>query len=231
LTLLKSHCESLNLRNTLISINRTINRLTGNNQSGDCNIQIIQTELQCIRESLLTDLGVEKFIHLRPDAHEYFEQDALFGDEVRVKFPSAAADIKAAGNCLALDLWTAAVFHLMRVVEYGLRALARERKIKLPKKRELEWAEWQEIISGIDQKVALIRQWSRGSVKDKALAFYCGAIGEFYAFKDVYRNHVMHTRESYDLHQAASVIQHVSEFMKRLAAKIDEKPAKSIKWK
>jgi hypothetical protein len=47
-------------------------------------------------------------------------------------------------------------------------------------------------------------------------------MGEFEAFKDVYRNNVMHVRKSYDEHQAASVLLHVREFMDRLSAKISE---------
>lgn len=40
----------------------------------------------------------------------------LFGENVSKNFPSANKDIKEAGNCLALNLNSAAVFHLMRVV-------------------------------------------------------------------------------------------------------------------
>ena len=45
-------------------------------------------------------------------------------------FKSAKDDIGAAGNCYAADLHTAAVFHLMRVAEKGMKALARHLGIK-----------------------------------------------------------------------------------------------------
>jgi hypothetical protein len=59
------------------------------------------------------------------------------------------------------------------------------------------------------------------------LEFYRGALGEFEAFKDTYRNNVMHVRKDYDEPQALSVMNHVREFI--LAAKIDEHP-KAIRW-
>src|SRR5436309_10023407 len=67
---------------------------------------------------------------------EYFEKDALFGGEVSQAFPSAWEDIRDAGNCIAADLHTAAVFHLMRVGELGMRALARHLRVKVQKTRK-----------------------------------------------------------------------------------------------
>jgi hypothetical protein len=44
-----------------------------------------------------------------------------FGETVIKSFPSCAADAEEATKCLALSRPTAAVFHLMRVLEVGLR--------------------------------------------------------------------------------------------------------------
>jgi hypothetical protein len=65
------------------------------------------------------------FVAVAPDLEAYIDQDALLGDAVTAKFPDAVVEIRNAGNCLAVGCSTAAVFHLMRVVEFGLRALSR----------------------------------------------------------------------------------------------------------
>jgi hypothetical protein len=49
----------------------------------------------------------------------------LFGSEVVVKFPSTAYEIDEAAKCLALSRGTACVFHLMRLMEISVRAVAR----------------------------------------------------------------------------------------------------------
>jgi len=145
-------------------------------------------------------------------------------------FPSAACDISSAVNCYLYGCNTACVFHLMRVAEFGLRALARERRVTLPKNRPLEWADWQALIDEIHKKVKVIANMKRGPARETALRFYQGSLGEFEAFKDAYRNNVMHSRENYDELQALSVMNHVREFMQRLSSKITEDPKRQVAW-
>ena len=100
----------------------------------------------------------------------------------------------------------------MRVAEIGLRALARERRMTI-RRKPLEWANWQDILRELRVKIAKIAQRRAGPSRDAALEFYRGALGEFEAFKDAYRNNVMRVRVTYDEHQALSVMNHVREFM------------------
>jgi hypothetical protein len=119
----------------------------------------------------------------------------------------------------------------MRVAEHGLRAVAKERRVKLIKNKPIKWATWQEIIRAIrDAQAEIGKTKPAGPGKDEALAFYSGAVSHLEAFKDKYRNLVMHVRENYDEHQADGVMMHVREFMAWLSAKIGENP-KPIRWK
>jgi hypothetical protein len=146
------------------------------------------------------------------------------------KFPSATNDILSAIDCYALDQNTACVFHLMRVAERGLRALANERKIPWPK-HPVEWATWQDILTEIEKSTKPIAMWPRGPRKDAALAFYTGAIGQFHAFKELYRNAVMHVRADYDEFDAARAINQVRDFMISLSSKIGDATKGEIrKW-
>lgn len=145
-------------------------------------------------------------------------------------FPDTREESFAATDCYALGYNTASVFHSMRVAEIGLRALANERRVKLPKKKAIEWANWQEIIRALDEEIKIIGlNWKAGSRKDAALEFYSGARADLNGFKDEYRNLVMHLRVPYDEFQAARALSRVHDFMARLSAKIDHKHER-IKW-
>lgn len=144
-------------------------------------------------------------------------------------FPSIEWDVYSAVDCYALLHNTASVFHSMRIAEAGLRALARERRIKLAKNKPLEWGTWQDIIKELDDEIKLIAGKKAGAAKDAALAFYSGARADLNGFKDEYRNLVMHVRATYDEFQALRALTNVHAFMERLAAKIDH-THKRIRW-
>jgi len=80
---------------------------------------VIESEIDGLITSLREELNNRYCAFIPCEKLQYFEQEMLFGLEVCLTFGEAQEDIKDAGNCLAADLNTAAVFHLMRVVEYG----------------------------------------------------------------------------------------------------------------
>jgi len=142
--------------------------------------------------------------------------------EVYRAFPDTEFDIWSATDCYALQHYTASIFHSMRVAEIGLRALAKERNISLPKNKPVEWATWQEIITKLEEESKRIGQtWGAGKAKDAALEFYSGARADLNGFKDEYRNQCAHVRVRYDEYQAIRALTKVREFMDRIAAKID----------
>jgi hypothetical protein len=147
----------------------------------------------------------------------------LFGKAVNKAFPSAESDIKAAGNCLSADLNTAAVFHLMRAMEVGLRAFARHLKVwKVKKHVPLEFGTWGEIITALTAKIDALSRVTRGRKRRETLDFHEGALIELRAVKDLWRDKVMHAQGDYDKHQALTALNHVRGFMQRLAAKLSE---------
>jgi hypothetical protein len=145
-------------------------------------------------------------------------------------FPATKRDIFDATDCYALGHSTASVFHSMRVTEHGLRALALERKVRLPKNKQVEWATWQEIIKALDDEIKLIGTAKKaGAAKDAALEFYSGARADLNGFKDEYRNQVSHVRATYDDLQALRALNNVNAFMERIAVKIDKNHHR-IRW-
>jgi hypothetical protein len=197
-------------------LNQFKNRLVGFHH--DCPYLIISNEIGAILQTMTEESAKQKFTFIPSVKAKFFEQEKLFDESVHSAFPEARQDIKDAGNCLAADLNTAAVFHLMRVVEYGLRVLAKDVGVTMSDE-ELEYAQWKAIIDRIYSKIKTLTDSASGSPKEKSemREFYNGVLSEFSGFKDVWRNNIMHARRSYDESEALSVFNRVRDFMQKLA--------------
>jgi hypothetical protein len=69
---------------------------------------------------------------------------------ITTNFCSAAAELVAAGNSFASELYTACVFHSMRAAEIGVRAFATALGVTF--KFDIEYAEWGKIVGEINPK-------------------------------------------------------------------------------
>jgi hypothetical protein len=182
-------------------------------------------------DGILTAVGVEigecKFLFVPPvDKHFYESPRTDFGSKVEQAFPGCLEDVDSAGKCLACDMPTACVFHLMRVLEAGLHALAKNLNVTMAATIELE--NWQNIIDQIESKIdnekaALVIQRKRSPVAadkltaDIRLQKLSEIAVEFSYFKDAWRNHVNHRKEPYDIDRARSIWNHVRWFMQKMA--------------
>jgi predicted nucleic acid-binding Zn finger protein len=195
-------------------------------------VEEIKRQIKALRKNLELELDRRKFVQVAQENTEYFEQEKLFGEAVYEKFESARQDIKDAGNCMAVDSGTAAVFHLMRAVEWGLRALCKHlgllkiRKSKKPghvKYVPMEYAEWEKILEDMHDRVnEKLDRLKRGKAKQEAQEFYYPLLQDLKGFKDAWRNHVMHTRQTYTVKDAEAIMDHVRRFLSLLATRVSE---------
>jgi len=182
----------------------------------DCSLGAAHIELQNLNTAIMVGLTERKFAFIRPGLDAYFEKDKLFGEDVYEKFEFARQDVKEAGNCLSAELYTAAVFHLMRVSEHGLRRLAKKLKVTLTHKgkyQPVEYAEWDKTITAIKNKISGIRSFNPGPRRQAQLEFYSDAADHCTFMKDVWRNNVSHTHKPYIEPEALSVFNRVRDFM------------------
>lgn len=185
---------------------------------GQIQCAALAMSVQDIEFTFMAEIGDRTFAFIPGERVEFFERERLFGDIVFEKFPSARAEIKDAGNCLAAGLNTAAVFHLMRVVELGMRALSAH--LGATFHAGVEYADWSEIERGLTDAIKASRP--QGKERAEATLFYSELLIEFSAFKGAWRNSVMHTRGHYSEHDAKGVLGHVRSFMQRLATRVSE---------
>jgi hypothetical protein len=183
-------------------------------------------------KAVTEELHARKFLYVAPDFTDFVNQAGLFGDQVWERFASARPDIRDAGNCLAAECSTAAVFHLMRAVEWGLRALCVHvglKKLKVIRKtgafhfKPLTEAQWGELLRELKTKIdAKLAKTKRTAKHHADSEFYLPLWQDIQAFKDAYRNHVMHARREYTPTEAIAVFDRVRRFMNLLATRVSE---------
>jgi hypothetical protein len=187
---------------------------------------------------IISELSSIHFLIVANDRKQfvYIETDSMLGDDVDVKFPSAVRDVKEAAHCLAAECPTAAVFHLMRACEFGLRALARDRDIEF-KDKPLDQKEWGQIIPALDAKLKELREtdvksWSKPEFKELQIRFYGELIPELRSFNEAWRRHISHadTEAFYDRDYALSVMNHVKTFFQKLSIRISENSQTPMYW-
>jgi len=183
----------------------------------------IHSEVDGIKEALWKELKGKNFTYIPHAQLEFYEQEKPFGNEVFDNFKSARDEVKNAGNCIAADLYSGAVFYLMRVAEHGLRELAQNDPVKAVLSYPIEWSGWQQMIDKIQShKDNVIDPMPRGPAKDEEMAFFQTALIECNYFKDLWRNPSMHTRLNPTKDDARSVYTRTKVFMQSLAKRVKE---------
>lgn len=182
---------------------------------------LIAAQITELLFSIAADLHGHMFLYIRPERSEYYAQnEPPFGQTVADRFPEANPDISAASRCIAFEEWTAAVFHLMRVVGYGLRDLART--VDVPMAATFDYVEWGQVIDQIESKVVAMRRQARSREKADSLEFYSKVLTQCRYFKDAWRLSVSHMRGKYDEREAITVFQAVGEFMRLVASDVPQ---------
>jgi hypothetical protein len=233
--------DALKLLRSLGNISPTVTRYIEDlgeiyNITGITSYGTVITEMISMREMVRQELEGRKFYLIPPPDDKKFKQSRPFGKAVFVAFPSARQELTDANTAFATGLYTASVFHLMRAVEYALRVLAADRRVKVmtkgTKAYPLDLATWEAILQSLETEVAKVAQWpkTKGQLRVQATKFYGTALAEVRGFKDTWRNHIMHSRHSYIREDAIQIMTHVERFMSTLATRIGEETITPKVW-
>jgi hypothetical protein len=181
---------------------------------------VLAREIQGIMFQAQGDISKRKFAYIPPPNDEYFEQEKLFGETVYDVFEKARRDIKDVGNCYAASLYTACVFHCIRVAEFGLRAMADKLDITISDKNEtipLEYGDWNKVISQINNKISETRKLPNNPTKENLLKRYSEGTERLERTRDIWRNDVCHSRTYFDEPAAKLALVRVRDLMQFLA--------------
>ena len=163
--------------------------------------------------------SLRAYLCLRPEQTALYESVSPFGDLVIGKFPSIRFDLEESSKCLALERATACVFHLMRILEVGLRTLGKS--LNDPNMDPKRNPSWDKILKKCDDQLRLPRndRCEEWRVDD---AFFSEATANLRAVKDAWRNPTVHVERIYDPERGAEVFLAVKGFMRHLASKLTE---------
>jgi hypothetical protein len=180
--------------------------------------QDVNAEIVSLKRVFYNELSAYHFMTVLPFKQDYYNKplDLFWKDSVR--YDSAAIDVENAGKCLALNRNTACVFHLMRVMEIGLRLLVTSLGYALPKHNRSWHVILHRHLKELHEQDASKRSPEWNSNPD----FYAEAAARLLAVKDAWRNKTMHVEINYDEDQAKDIWNHVSGFIRHLATTIPE---------
>lgn len=165
-----------------------------------------------LRERIEDDLKREMFLHLSSAEAKLYESPTLDWNESISKFPKITGDIEEAAKCLALNRYTGAVYHLQRVMEFGLKALAV--KVGKPFDRNT----WDSHLKDIEKE--LEARYKAAGARTPDEEFYSGAASQLAHVKVAWRNPTMHIERTYTIDVATDIWHAVKAFMRHLSTKL-----------
>jgi hypothetical protein len=180
--------------------------------------------LQCIRASFKSELKTRLFMFVLPHRTPFYSDASQRGYRVGVqfadilaKYPSAQFDLLEAGNCMCYERFTAAVYHLMRVAEYGLMSVATSLG-EVPKNPS-----WDGIIGSVNSATNRISSAQQKPSNWKSEErFYTETVAWFKDIKNGWRNPVSHMPRIYTEGQAEGIFTAVKNVMGHLAVRMGE---------
>ncbi len=206
LSLALHYTEELQLPITRKRIDRFGHQVHGN----ECTYGDVVIAIREIAGRFTDELENTLLFHIPSDKQHFLENAKReMGDDIIGKFPEIAFDIEEAGKCLALERGTASVFHLMRIMEAGLRAIATTLGIDVLANRT-----WDAMLKKI--KAASEQQHPRDEWTD----FYAEIVAKGYAVKDAWRNNTMHLENKYTLEEAEDIFRAVRGFFRHISTKL-----------
>lgn len=143
----------------------------------------------------------------------------LMGSDVAARFEAADVDVVEAAKCHALGRSTAAVFHAFRVLEIGIKALAK--CLQVPDLEKPRMKNWGFILEAIEN--AIKARWPAESSRDKGDGELFWEVYTLMLAIKVPRNGTMHPARTYTEQEADRILRIVADIMGRLASRMDDK--------
>jgi hypothetical protein len=174
-------------------------------------------ELSKIAEALKTRIQdeYEDVLFLWIEEKNYYQKDDLFGPEVGEQFKGASFDIKEAGTCYAVGRYTACVYHLMRVAEFGLRSIAK--RVGHPDDRPM----WEPMLTFINAELGRNRDKMSELFKGD-VEFLSGIAAHMHTVNLAWRRKVSHVERTYSQEEAKQIFDATRNLMQHIAKKLSE---------
>ena len=178
---------------------------------------LLLNEVRFLLETLNSDLKYKLFWVVQSNREFCVDPSHMIikWSAILESMPECKLDVEQAHHAYAFDLNSASLFHAMRVVEHGLRRLARKLRVKLTHNKQpqaIETADWNKIIERAKSNAKDMRSRAKSGKTIAAIERYEHLLTICEHVKE-HRNAVSHVRKSYNGPEALGALQRVQEFM------------------
>jgi hypothetical protein len=212
---LLAHCGKLKIKVSLKEAEKMLPVFNSPDPDPET-IRILAARLSSVIHS---ELDSELFFQMEPTRLEYWGTDWLLGSPIYHAFPMAHEEIQSAGRCYAYGEPVACVFHLMRVIDAGLRSVADSLNIPYNARN------WSGIADKLQSNMEEKYKNKTDDWKQKE-PFYASILTDIQSISRAHRNPVLHEVEKKYTDADAFYLLTVTErFMGHLAENgMKEKP-------
>jgi HEPN domain-containing protein len=210
----KGTLTSLELEQSLLKEARIASRLEDDGYSW--NDMIVDTRE--LRQRVEDEMQAVKFLVLDKGKADWYAMARPVSEEAAYYLPMANRELAEAAKCIAVDQYTASVFHAMRATEVAVKVIYRTLDIPAPKLTD----SWGKMLEPMDE------QLNRNSTKPKNAnwtaerLFFNDIVNDLKSIKRVWRDTTMHVENDYDENQAEKVYYAVESFICKVAMRLDE---------
>lgn len=144
--------------------------------------------------------------------------EPLLGQAVATNFESAAFDIEEAGKCHALGRSTAAVFHALRALEVGIKAVGH--CLDIPEIEKPSQRNWGFILGEIKKRIDV--KWPKEKDRESGDGELFETLHLLMSVIRVPRNKTMHPARKYTEQEADRLLRVIGDVMTAIAERCDE---------
>lgn len=186
---------------------------------GSYSVRRIVQDSSEVHQRLRDEAEEKLFLYVSRERAPYYSDWRNGWELVITQFPSITIDIEEACKCLALERYTGSVFHLMRIMEAGLRSLAAS--LNDPSLDPRRNPSWESILKKCDDelKKPLAQRAPEWTANEP---FFSGAAVRLRGVKDSWRNPTMHVEAVYPEAIAVDIFNHCASFMRHVASHLRE---------
>jgi hypothetical protein len=160
------------------------------------------------------ELGGRRFMFMPEAEAACWSAQTPFGKKVADKFPKVKEDVVEASKCLGVRRYTASVFHLMRVMEAGMRHLVKLLGLTATISVEQSWGV---LLKPVEAQIVALPGGLSATEKQRARRAAFSETATFLRHvKDAWRNDTMHPKRTYTEEEAKNIFAAVKAFMRAL---------------
>jgi hypothetical protein len=217
----RAACEGLDLDSAMDQVDRVVAAFASKPEMRRSKLQSL---IEDLRNRILDQLKSRWMLYMPLDRVGYWEQEALFGEEVFNKIPEITIDVYEAGSCYAAGRAGGTVYHCMGIMQGATFKAGKEIGCII----NLEIDDWgtaeSKIKAALDQQ-RIIAEQKKGDATAYALwkrkeAGYNELLSDLNAVKKAWRHTHMHFRQTFNLEHAKKILDKVQEFAQYAATLI-----------